>query len=285
MNHMKNILLITFGFVLLSILACDLEQEVEIDLPAYQSRLVLECYLEPGQPYYLLLSRSSPYFESFPVLDDRFLENILEDSAEVSIEYGDEKVVLENRLGFNYNTNKLYNYTDSEGGLVPPNHDGPYTLNIRAQNGETIIATTKILPKVPIDSVVVEFNETDTAARVLTYFTDIPNEANFYRRLLHEGSLDSIPNQDFTIDDRVVEDVIVFGTGYDFGEGDTVISSIYHIDEAYYDFLESVEIAISGNFNPFGQPSPINNSLGGTADAIGIFTGLSYDRNAILIER
>jgi hypothetical protein len=130
----------------------------------------------------------------------------------------------------------------------------------------------------------VQFNDTDTLARVLTYLTDLPNEDNYFRRMLHEGSLDSLPRQDFTTDDRVVEDVVVFGTNYDFEIGDTVINTIYHIDKAYYDFLESVQIAVDGNFNPFGQPSPIISNLEGSANAIGIFTGLSYDRKATIIQ-
>ena len=282
---MQNSHLLLSFLVLLSFLACDLEQEVQIDLPAYESRLVLECYLEPGQPFYLLLSRSAPYFDPFPSLDSDFLESILEDDAQVFIEYDGNTVELENLIGLNLGTNKLYNYTDQQGALVPQNYDGDFDLRITATDGQTIIASTRILPVVPIDSVVVEFNDTDTLARVLTYFTDRPDENNFYRRLLHESSLDSVPDQDFTTDDRVVEDVVVFGTGYNYDIGDTVINTIFHIDEAYYDFLESVELAIDGNFNPFAQPSPINSSLGGTANAMGVFTGLSYDRKAVVIDK
>lgn len=283
---MKYFFIFSIFSLSLCLYSCgNLEQEVEIDLPAYDSRIVLECYLEAGQPYYLLLTRSSPYFETFPVLDNQFLENILEEDAEIIIEHNGQEVKLENTLGFNFNTNKLYNYTDTDGALVPENFEGEFSLSIVAKDGTTVTGSTKILPMVPIDSVVVQFNDSDTLARVLTYFTDRPNESNFYRRLLHESSLDSLPRQDFTIDDRVVEDVVVFGTNYNFEVGDTVINSIYHIEESYYDYLESIQIAIDGNFNPFGQPSPINSSLGGTANALGIFTGLAYDRKAVIIDK
>ena len=270
---MKRIILL--GIIGL-LMACDLEKEVQIDLPVYESQLVVECYLQPNQTFSLLLSNSSGYFEPFAVTDQQFLRGILEDSAEVVIRYADQEFQLENNLGFNPFTRKLSNYNSFR--KVPVNYEGEFELEIVTKDGETVLATTRILPVVPIDSVVVEFNDTDTLARVLTYFTDVPDQTNFYRRQLHLSSLDSLPKQDFTTDDRVVEDVVVFGTGYDFARGDTLINTIYHIDEAYYNFLESVEIASSSNGNPFGQPSPIVSKLGGTADAIGVFAGLSYDR-------
>ena len=273
-------------FFLVFIFACsELEQEVELDLPPYDSRLVVECYLEEDNIFYVLITRSSSYFDAFPTLDNQFLANILEDSAQVVIRHGQKEIVLDNQLGFNFDTGKLYNYVNNDGSVVPRDYETTFELDIITKEGETITATTKLLPQIPIDSVVVQFNDSDTLARVLTYFTDIPGEENYFRRMLHEGTLDSLPRQDFTTDDRVVEDVIVFGTNYDFEVGDTVINTIYHIDKAYYDFLESVQIAVDGNFNPFGQPSPIISNIEGSANAIGIFTGLSYDRKATIIQR
>ena len=77
----------------------------------------------------------------------------------------------------------------------------------------------------------------------------------------------------------------MFGSGYQFSEGDTVINTLFHIEKAYADFLESVDAAIGANGNPFGQPSTIISNLEGDAGAIGIFTGLSYDRVVTIISR
>jgi hypothetical protein len=104
---------------------------------------------------------------------------------------------------------------------------------------------------------------------------------------LHENSLtDSIPQQDFTTNDDYVDDkVIVFGTGYDFKEGDTIYNTMFHIERAYFDFWESTFNAISSNGNPFGQPSSIISNVQGDAGAIGIFTGLSYDRVTTVVTK
>ena len=270
-------------FFIVSIIACDLEQEISINLPEYESQLIVECYLKPYESFSLLLSRSAGFFEPFATTDNQFLESILEDSAEVVIRHDGNTYELKNRIAFNPATRKLVNYFSSE--LVPGDFGGEFELDITTQDGKTIHASAKLLEPIPIDSIVVQFNDSDTLARVLTYFTDIPGEDNFFRRQLHLSSLDSVPKQDFTTDDRVVEDVVVFGTGYDFKVRDTIINTLYHIDAAYYDFLESVEIAVNSNGNPFGQPSPIVSHLEGTAGATGVFTGISYDREFTIIKK
>lgn len=269
---------------LMSITACNLEKEIEIDLPDYESQIVLECYLEPGQPFALTLSRSAGYFDPLPAFDFSFIDKIVEKRAQVTITHNGKTYLLSERLVFNPLTQKVYNYYASE--VVPADFEHPFELKITTQDGKTIEATTKLLPVVPIDSIVVEFAEKDTLARVLTYLTDVPGQRNYYRRMLHDVSLDSIPEQDFLTDDRIIDNkVLAFGTAYDYAVGDTVFNTIFHIDEAYYNFLESVFNASNSNGNPFGQPSPIISNLRGTADAIGIFTGLSYDRRRTIIEK
>jgi hypothetical protein len=262
--------------------SCNLEKEIEIDLPDYEPKTVVECYLEPGKPFQLLLTRSASYFAPFDTNTSDLLQNLLVNGARVSISHAGKRYDLNNQLVIDQEAQKLYNYFNQE--LVPQDYSDDFELNIEFQDGSTITGTTRILPVVPLDSIVVEFQEGDTLARVLTYFTDIPDENNYYRRMLHQNSLDSLPMQDFTLDDRVVEDAVVFGTGYEFAVGDTIFNTLFHIDRTYFDFLESVNNAVLSNGNPFGQPSPINSKLEGTARSVGIFTGLSYTRQMTLVK-
>lgn len=276
----NTLLILLSPFFLLT--ACELEKEVNIELPDYESRLVVECYLEPGEPFSLLLTRSAAYFDPFPTDNNQFLENLLVGGAAVTIRYKNTTYELENEISFNGATNKLFNYNASQ--KVPEDYDTDFELHILTAEGETISGKTRILRPVPIDSVIVEFDDSDTLARVLTYFTDIPNEDNYFRRMLHRNNVvDSLRIQDFTTDDRIIEDVVVFGSRYDFQVGDSAINTLFHIDQDYYNFLESLRIAVNSNGNPFGQPSPIITNLEGTANATGIFTGLSYDQKMIVV--
>jgi hypothetical protein len=271
---------------LFSLNACgNLEKEILVELPDYDSQVVLECYLEPGRPFRLLLTKSASYFAPFPTQNDQFLENLLEQDAEVVIRYNGEEIVLANQLSFDPETGKLYNYSSSS--LVPENYDQDFVLDVTTQTGQSIGAITRILPVVPIDSIVVLFDEEiDTLARTDTYLTDDPQSANFYRRSVHLGTLETEPEQDFATDDEFLDsEKFFFGTAFDYAVGDTLIFTIYHIDQAYFRFFSSVQQAVFSNGNPFGQPSPVISNLEGTADAIGIFTGLSYDRVTTIIEK
>jgi Domain of unknown function (DUF4249) len=272
-------------FVALFFIACNLTNEVEIELPEYERQPVVECYLEPGKPFRLLLTQSYSFFDPFG-LDSNFLQKTLYQGATVTISYDGKTEVLQNQLFVDLVSRKIYNYTSPN--TVPATVGTEFTLNIELPDGKgNISAKTAMLPKVPIDSIVVEWGpQIDTLARVLTYITEDVNAVNYYRRMLHYGSLDSLAEQDFLFSDRTsTEALVAFGTGYELAVGDTVFNTIFHIGKEYYDFNESVQLAIVGNLNPFAQPSSIKSNVSGTGKALGIFTSLVYDRDTTIIAK
>lgn len=282
---MKSLRYIFWFLATLTVLAaCNLEKEVDIELPAYDRQPVVECYLEPGKPFRLLLTSSYGFFDPFG-LDSNFLQKTLLQGATVTISYDNEVVTLANVPALETNPFKIFNYTSP--ATVPATTGTEFTLNITLPDGKTISGKSTMLPFVPIDSIRVEWNpEQDTLARMLTYITDDQLQVNFYRRLLNYGSLDSVPDQDFLVSDRIsTTELIAFGTGYELAVGDTVFNSIYHISKDYYDYIESVQLAVFGNLNPFAQPSPIKSNVSGTGNPLGIFTCLVYDRDTTIITR
>jgi len=281
---MKSLRSIIFFAALATLTACNLEKEVDIELPAYDRQPVVECYLEPGKPFRLLLTSSYSFFDPFG-LDSNFLQKTLLQGAAVTIAYDGQTVTLQNIPTIESNPFKIYNYTSPT--IVPATPGIEYTLNITLPDGKTVTGTSTMLPFVPIDSIRVEWNpEQDTLARMLTYITDDQTQENFYRRLLNYSSLDSVPDQDFLVSDRIsTTALIAFGTGYELTEGDTVYNAIFHISRDYYNYIESVQLAVFGNINPFAQPSPIKSNVSGTGNPLGIFTCLVYDRDTTIIMR
>ena len=273
-----------FLITLVALAACNLEKEVDIELPPYERQPVVECYLEPGKPFRLLLSSSYSFFDPFG-LDSNFLQKTLLQGAAVTISYNNEVVTLANVPALETNPFKIYNYTSQT--IVPATPGIEYTLNITLPDGKTVTGKSTMLPLVPIDSIRVEWNpEQDTLARMLTYITDDQSKENYYRRLLNYSSLDSVPDQDFLVSDRIsTTELIAFGTGYELTAGDTVFNAIFHISKDYYDYYESVQLAVFGNLNPFAQPSPIKSNVSGTGNPLGIFTCLVYDRDTTVIMR
>jgi len=275
-----------FGLLALAffMIACNLEREVAIDLPSYDTQRIVECYLEPGQPFRLLLSNSNSYFDPLPSEDDlfTFLDQILEKDADVRIKYNGQEIILANNISLDLNTLKIYNYVSDQ--LVPLDYSNHFDLEIVLSDGKTILSRTKIIEPIPIDSIALEFDR-DSMARTLVYLKDDKSVPRYYRRTLHFVSLDSVPAQDFLADNSIVANGrIVFGSGFQSNLGEDIINTIYTIDKPYFDFLVSIRSSIAANGNPFAQPGVIFSNVSGSAGAIGIFTGLSYDRRVTRVE-
>jgi hypothetical protein len=279
---MKNNILYIVA-ALFSFSACNLTQEIEIELPEYDQQIMVESYLIPGQPFTLLLSRSFSYFDPFPTDIQAYLDELFVDGAQITIRYEDKAVELTNGLTLNPFTGKLFNY--SAGIVVPELYDTPFELEVITADGERITGSTLIPRPIPIDSVVIEFNDTDTLARALTYWTDDLNMDNYFRRLLAEGTRDSL-ELDFVFDDSFNDtEVFVTGTGYDFAIGDTIFNSVYHITEDYFTFANSIANADAANGNPFAQPSTILSNVEGDNRPLGIFTGMTFDEEMTVIDK
>lgn len=99
-------------------------------------------------------------------------------------------------------------------------------------------------------------------------------------------ALEEPAGPDFLFTDRLnVTPLIAFGTNYNLTEGDTVFNTIFNITKEYYDYCESIQLAVLGSANPFTQPSPIKSNVSGTADPLGIFTCLVYDQELTRVQR
>ncbi|SDL59442.1 protein of unknown function [Catalinimonas alkaloidigena] len=260
------------NFLTLCLLAaCNLEKEVEIVLPAHQSELVVEAYLEPGKPYRLLLTQTQAYFDSlnFPFVAD----------ANVVIRVNEQAVRLQPTFLVDTATNKVYNYASVE--TVPSNYEDTFTLTIDDVEGRRITATTKLSRRVEIDSLAWFYNDRNFAY-LLTLFTDDPNTQDYYRLLINRDSLTSGADVDILLDDVLLGgDQVPLATNYSYEYGDTLFVRLFHLDEPYYHYLRSLQDARSSNGNPFAQPSPLKSGVSG---GYGVFTGLAYEQRRIVLE-
>ncbi|MEL6651470.1 MAG: DUF4249 domain-containing protein [Bacteroidota bacterium] len=290
---------------MLLLTACDLQQEVELNLPEYESQLVVESYLQPGNPYVLTLFESTPFFGDVQIQYVRDAEVVISHNG-----INDTLVPLELPLDFAFppgfvDTTILqqlapvlgesaYLYTSLN--TVPEDYESEFKLSITTQDGRTTSATTFIPPPVEVDSVIVRFNE-DTLALVLTQFQDDPDKANFYRRLLEVRVVDTIVSeagdtlfnyrsrteQDFFVDDQINNgDVQTFGTLFEYEVGDSIINTIYHVTEDYSRFVETRDAAIIASFSPFAPPTVVYTNIDG---GVGIFTGFTFTQKLTVIEQ
>lgn len=274
MRTIKSIIYTAICFA--TLVSCDLNQEIEIELPEYTPQITVECYVESGKPFNLLLTKSVGYFDPLVVDPQEYLEQILVNDATVSISAGSDKYELDNGVFLDPVSFKLNNYGRADAVEFDPGT--VLDLEIQLSDGTLLSSSTTVLEPLEIDSVSIEFNEIqEDMARCLIFGDDNDPEINYVRRMLHDGSLDSLVI-DFVATDEFTEgDRFIFGSDYSFERGDTIINTLIHINKEYYDFYQSVQGAAFVNGNPFGQPGQIISNIEGEGNPIGIFTCITVD--------
>lgn len=295
--------LILFLSFLLLISCEEMETVVEIELPPIEKELVIECYLEAGQPYRLLLTETKDYFDDLTACP--FVRKAI-----VVLTHGNVKDTLAEAPFFNDNcdvndfipygflpylspdSTRFFNYGSTT--VCPLDYVQTFTIEVwDTMNDRYATATTQFIPPSPILDFKTEFNNSGKAYALLSTQDD-PNTEDYYRLLLHQTSLTKqgdgllpIPVGRKPSFDRVLDDGGIFNgnsvttaSNYNFESGDTLIGTIYHLEKSYHDYLESIRDAQAANNSPFGQPAAIQSNItGGT----GIFTFLSYVRDTIYV--
>ncbi len=257
--------------------SCNLEKEVEIEIPPYDRQLVVECFMEVGSPFRLLVSESIGFFEpqDTPIIA----------GAEVVISHNGIHDTLPQGLYFDPMGMKIFNFASSN--VVPADGNIQYELSVKYPDGRHVTGSARIMPKVELAPMTAMFNA-DSNASILVQWPDQPGVENFYRLALFKGKVFE-PNPDaentqlldFTLDDRIGDgEMFTIGTLFDFQSGDTIIAQLYHIDKPYWQYINSLDDAASSNGNPFAQPGVIRSTVEG---GMGVFTGYQFDRDTFYI--
>ncbi len=274
----KSIVFVLFGTVLAGCGA--LENDIDVPLPSYTNELVVECYLEPGKVPALTVTSSVAYLNpATPQLPaDVTVTLTMPNGMAVPLRFDPNYQVLRDTVS----GEKFHTHIARDPLVARPGDT--FTLEVRDTQGRRATSTTTMLAPVPIDSVEYKFNDktgSERKAYFLTNFRDPPTPDNYYRVQLHKGdpatnALLLEPEVDFNVEDRLLNGKpIVLGTSFRFDAGDTVTSTLYHTEAAFYRFRESVRDARNANGNPFAQPSAVYGNVQG---GIGIFTVLSRSR-------
>jgi hypothetical protein len=259
------------GLLATTLMACSLEKDIDIDLPVHTPQLVVECYLQPGQPYRLTLTESSSY------LDPPEQPQVPE--AVVVITYKGKADTLHYEPMVDKEQAKLF--THFSPTLVSGAPGDVYTLEITDVKGRRLTGTTTLMAPVPIDSLHYGFNDRQHAY-IEARFRDPGATKDFYFFSVHRDSI----NRNAEINYHVPDDLsngqpFSLGTGFDFHPYDSLIVSLFHLEQQYYEFLGSVDEAQGANSNPFTQPSRLRSTVQG---GLGVFTNLAVDRKSVILK-
>jgi hypothetical protein len=282
--HLKKSILSSMmlpAFLLLGMAACgSFEREINLNLPSAPSQLVVECFLEDGKPYRLLLTETVDYLAPPTLPDVR--------DALVIITHNGLSDTLIYAPFIDEENNKIYNYVAKRTDqVVDIDAGGVYDLRIVDGRGRTITASTRFLPFTPIEEISWEFEDArreikDDSARalLLVRYPLLDNEPHF-RIVIKKDSANAEPEVDFvTRSTFATNNLVTIGTAYRFLPDDTVYVTLYRLEKPHYDYLRSIDQAISANGNPFGQPAVILSAVQG---GIGIFAAWNFDQQRVVI--
>lgn len=286
----KNIYIL----IVLSSLLFACRKDVNVKLPDYKEKLVVEGSIETGKNPVVLLSVSVPYFGTF---DFSTPEKAFVKGAFVTVSDGtmiDTLSELDPTTGYFYLGTKI---TGQVGKT--------YTLKVRYKSKEYSVQSTLLAP-VPLDSLYFRWEE-DSLGFIWQHFKEPVGLGNNYRwfskRLNTKYKDNFFAAPLFSVFDDKFVDGKAFDFSYDRGPqpdkiqewrddpkrnwyrvGDTVAVKFTHIGKTEYDFWYTYYQNKASNSNPFSAPTNVKSMFGQQEDVFGAFVAYSTTFDTLVVK-
>lgn len=163
----------TFTIVLLSAIFLSCEQDIAVELPEYEPKLVVEGWIEQGKYPQVILTQSAAYFDK---IDSASMRESVVTTAKVTVSDGEQEEVLTLKKKDAFFPAYVY-----EGNEIRGNVGKSYSLKIESQ-GKTYTAETTIPEVAYIDSLWFKaLSSKDTLGQIWARVYDDESQANQYR--------------------------------------------------------------------------------------------------------
>ncbi|MFD2515756.1 DUF4249 family protein [Pontibacter locisalis] len=311
MKKLKYILSILILFLL-----AGCEEDLTLDIPAGEEKLVVEGHIEQGLPPVVMLTRSVPVFTatSPDALEDAFVHN-----AQVVVTNGGQSYVLKEIASPGF-SESLKEAIALQFGLPPAllNGNGQFpfyvystdelvgeigeSYGLRISHEGRVLTSTTTIPNLnPIDSLWLmphpdpaedslkilyyRYVDPDTLGNSVRYFTK-RNQEPFYPGLFSSVFNDELVNGGtivFPLDrgePRGQKEVNQELYSY-FGKGDTIIVRWAAIDLAHFRFWNTLEGEQNSNGSPIGSPNTTRSNIKG---GLGIWGGYGVSYHRIVVD-
>lgn len=278
--------------LLLFLLLTSCQQKIDLKIPDYTQKLVVEGKIENGANPQIYLSYTVPYFGNHTTNISDFAVK----SAFVTVSDGITTDTLKDATfgnGFYY---KAVNMIGVEGR----------TYNLMVQvNGKTYTAQTTIYPQVKLDTLWFKVEKQDSLGFIYTHMEEPSQIGNWYRweakRINKIKDLDFIAPLGSSFDDKFINGKS-FDFAYDrgmlqnstadddnniekgmFKKGENVVVKFSTIGEKEFLFFRSYDANIISNGNPFAAPTNLQSNIQGQ-NVIGVWCGYNCFLDTVLLK-
>ena len=287
---MKKIVLLILS--LFYIFSC--RKDVKLKLPVYQQKVVVEANIETGQPAFVLLSYSVPYFGNFDLThpEQVYIQDGFVTLTDGTITDTLKKVVFPNITIPFYIGSKIIG---AQGKT--------YTLKITVKNN-TYTSVSTILNPAKLDSLYFK-GEKDSLGLIWANFTEPAGVGDYYQWFAKRLTKDVFYVLPFnsSFDDKFIDGKSIhfaYNRGDnpynvqatkdeihpgDYSWGDTVVVKFCKIGRKEYDFWNTYYQNKSSNSNPFSAPSNIKSTFGNDLKVLGAFIAYSPSFDTLIIKK
>lgn len=283
-------------FTLLGLIFTQCQKEIEVELPDYKQKIVIEGSIENGQPAMVIVSRSVPYFSTIDL--ETLMNDVFIRDAEVTVTSSTGQT---EQLTFMPNMDSPI-YFAFTGSTLLGEPGKSYTLTVRYKDKE-YIATTSMQEPIRLDSAWFAFlDETDTMPTSRIQLTDRASTHDYYMfrikvhgKKLHDRLwVTSMPVafDDATFNGQTVNYEILRANPSSlfmaemsdeekedyyritYRKGDTVYLKTSIIDYDAFQYWSAMTYELAVGQNPFMSPAPIPCNISGK-NVIGNWTAFA----------
>jgi len=281
--------------ILVSLIFFSCEKDISIDLPKPADKLVIEGRIETGQFPFVILTKNSPYYETFYTNDlgSYFVHGakiiVTELSGETVLKTDTLQEIILDTLGVKVSVYVSFGIRGTVGRS--------YFLSVTADN-QQVSSVTTIPDSYPLDSVWVKYDVDPLKpelVKLMCRYADPASLGQYVRYFTKRNSEPFYPGLN-----SVFEDAVVNGTTFDFPldrglnrntedafkdygyffRGDTIEVKWCNIDRAQFDFWRTMEFELGSQGNPFASPTQIQSNIEG---GLGIWGGYSTSFKKIIV--
>ncbi len=266
-------------FALLSLATICCNDNLNLDIPEPDDKIVIDGWIDHGQFAKVLLTRNSPYFS---IIDSASIRALVLTWAKVTVDDGENSEILTLRRNDDYFPPYIF-----EGNEIIGDTGKIYKITAE-YGGKTAWAFTTIPSKVKLDTTYFKLEpNSDSLGSINIEFTDPPETKNYYRILTKRIGKDRRYNSlmVMSIDDiffsgqkaelslsRGPESFFLSEGNKYFKLGDSVSIKFCTIDKYHFDFWNSFQEEYLNARNPFASSlSEIKSNVQG--DGLGIWGG------------